>query len=29
VSPELRGLPGRTGTPRNPSSKPGIRRNIT
>src|SRR5437870_4675722 len=24
VSPLLRGLPGRTGTPRNPSSKPGI-----
>src|SRR3954471_19285158 len=24
VSPELRGLPGRSGTPRNPSLKPGI-----
>src|SRR3954451_9520688 len=24
VSPVLRGLPGRSGTPRNPSSKPGI-----
>src|SRR5438067_11550870 len=24
VSPLLRGLPGRTGTPRNPSAKPGI-----
>src|SRR5262245_31478914 len=24
VSPELRGLPGRSGTPRNPSSKPGM-----